>query len=174
MAKTASADVAARQRARARLAAMRAARAERDRRIEDGVTAALTASDERAAADQRYELAVEAAHLAVLEAERIAERDRAVADEKIIEAIAGLRADGVSIGEIAELLSLPPADVRRMARSSSRTAAHDSAADTSTEPSAAAVGADPSPTDDAADTADLPGEPTSAPDNSATSVPGAA
>jgi hypothetical protein len=153
---------------------MRAARAERDRRIEDGVTAALTASDERAAADQRYQLAVEAARLAVLEAERVAERDRAVADEKIVEAITGLRADGVSIGEIAELLSLAPADVRRMARSSSRPAAPDPA---SAEPAVAAVVAAPAPTDDVADIAIPPGEDRAVSDESAASaasVPGAA
>ena len=153
---------------------MRAARAERDRRIEDAVTAALAAADERAAADQRYELAVEAAHLAVLEAERAAERDRAVADEKIIEAIAGLRADGVSVGEIAELLSLPPADIRRMTRSSNRTVAHESGATALAEPSAGAVGADRSPADDAPAPTDLPDEPTPVPEESAASVPGAA
>lgn len=121
MAKTANADVAARQRARQRLTAMRAARAERDRRIEDAVTAGLAAADDRAAADSRYELAVEAARLAQLEAERAAERDRASADEKATAAVVALRADGVSASEIAELLTLPIAEVRRMARSSAGT-----------------------------------------------------
>lgn len=119
MAKTANADVAARQRARQRLTEMRKARAERDRRIEDAVTAGLAAADERAAADRRYELAVEAARLAQLEAEQAAERDRASADEKTAAAVVALRTDGVTANEIAELLTLPIAEVRRMVRSSS-------------------------------------------------------
>lgn len=119
MAKTANADVAARQRARQRLTEMRKARAERDRRIEDAVTAGLAAADERAAADRRYELAVEAARLAQLEAEQAAERERASADEKTAAAVVALRTDGVTANEIADLLTLPIAEVRRMVRSSS-------------------------------------------------------
>ena len=59
---------AARQRARERLATVWAQRAERDRRIEDAVTAGLAAADERVAVDRRRDLAVEAARLAMVEA----------------------------------------------------------------------------------------------------------
>ena len=118
MAKVANAEVAARQRARERLAGVWAARAERDRRIEDAVTAGLAAADERVAVDRRRDLAVEAARLAMVEAERVADQERAAADERAAAAVAALRAEGLPLPQIAELLQLPVADVRRVLRGS--------------------------------------------------------
>ena len=121
MAKVANAGVAARQRARERLSAVWAARAERDRRIEDAVTAGLAAADDRVAADRRRDLAVEAARLAVVEAERIADQERAAADERVAQAVVTLRVDGVPVLQIADLLGIPVADAKRAARGVSAT-----------------------------------------------------
>ncbi len=116
VAKVANAEVAARQRARERLAAVWASRAERDRRIEDAVTAGLAAADERVAVDRRRDLAVEAARLAAIEAERVADRERAAADERAAAAVAALRAEDVPVAQIAELLQMSVADERRAVR----------------------------------------------------------
>ena len=119
VAKVANAEVAARQRARERLAAVWAARAERDLRIEDAVTAGLAAADARVAVDRRRDLAVEAARLALVEAERVADQERAAADERVAGAVAALRTEDVPVAQIAELLQLPVAEVRRVLRASS-------------------------------------------------------
>lgn len=116
MAKVANEQVAARQRARQRLASVWAARAERDRRVEDAVTAGLTAADERVAVDRRRDLAVEAARLAMVEAERVADQERAAADERAADAVRALRAEDVSVAQIADLLGMTAADVRRASR----------------------------------------------------------
>lgn len=116
MARVANEQVAARQRARTRLASVWAARAERDRRIEDAVAAGLAATDERVAADRRRDLAVEAARLAVVEAERVADQQRAAADERAAGAVRALRAEDVPVAQIAELLEMTAADVRRVLR----------------------------------------------------------
>jgi hypothetical protein len=116
VAKVANAEVAARQRARERLATVWAQRAERDRRIEDAVTAGLAAADERVAVDRRRDLAVEAARLAMVEAERVADRERAAVDDRVTAAVAALRAEDVPVAQIAELLQITAAEVRRAVR----------------------------------------------------------
>lgn len=138
MARVANEAVAARQRARTRLAAVWASRAERDRRVEDAVTAGLAAADERVAVDRRRDLAVEAARLAMVEAERVADQQRAAADERAADAVRALRAEEVPIAQIAELLGMTAADVRRALRDS--TASDPGSDDAVASPDAAADG----------------------------------
>jgi hypothetical protein len=116
VAKVANTGVAARQRARERQAAVWAARSERDRRIQDAVTAGLAAADERVTVDRRRDLAVEAARLAMAEAERVANYQRAAADGRVAAAMVALRAEGVAVRRIADLLGLAVTDVRRALR----------------------------------------------------------
>jgi hypothetical protein len=121
--KVANAEVAARARAKERLAQVWAARAERDRRIEDAVTAGVSAADAKAAAARQRDLAVEAAGLAVQEAERVAAEAIAAADERVAASAAALKVEGLGVAQIAELLSSPAAEVRRMLRGTPSAAA---------------------------------------------------
>lgn len=139
MARVANEQVAARQRARTRLAAVWASRAERDRRVEDAVAAGLAAADERVAADRRRDLAIEAARLAMVEAERVADQQRAAADERAADAVRALRAEDVPVTQIAELLEMTAADVRRLLRGS--TVSDPGSGDAVASPDAASNGA---------------------------------
>lgn len=113
MAKVTNAGIAVRRRARERWAGALGKQAERERRVAAAVAAGLAAADERVAVDRRRDLAVEAARLAMVEAERVADRQRAAADERAADAVRALRAEGVSLARVAELLRLTVTDVRR-------------------------------------------------------------
>jgi len=105
--------VTARGRTQQRAAVQLAGRAERDARI---AAAAARASDAQVAIQanaERRALAVAAAELAIAGAER-AERDaNAAALEEILSAVRALRADGLTVARIAELLQLPVPRVRQ-------------------------------------------------------------
>ena len=105
--------VTARGRTQQRAAVQLADRAEREARI---AAAAARASDAQVAIQanaERRALAVAAAELAIAGAER-AERDaNAAALEEILSAVRALRADGLTVARIAELLQLPVPWVRQ-------------------------------------------------------------
>jgi hypothetical protein len=105
--------VTARGRTQQRAAAQLVDRAVRDARI---AAAAARASDAQVAIQanaERRALAVAAAELAIAGAER-AERDaNAAALEELLSAVRALRADGLTVARIAELLQLPVPRVRQ-------------------------------------------------------------
>jgi len=88
-------------------------RAVRDARIAAAAAAASDAQVAIQANAERRALAVAAAELAIAGAER-AERDaNAAALEEILSAVRALRADGLTVARIAELLQLPVPRVRQ-------------------------------------------------------------
>jgi hypothetical protein len=114
--KVANAAVAARARAQERLAALNVERAARDRRIEDAAAAVFAELDGKAAAGERRALAVAAAQRAITDAE-LAEREAvAAADQRIAGCVAALKAEGLTVAQIVELVTLPATDVRRLLR----------------------------------------------------------
>ena len=105
--------VTARGRTQRRAAARLTGRAERDARIAAAATRASAARVAVQANAERRALAVAAAELAIAGAER-AERDaNAAALEEILSAVRALRADGLTVARIAELLQLPVPRVRQ-------------------------------------------------------------
>ena len=105
--------VTARGRTQQRAAVQLADRAERDARIAEAAAAASDAQVAIQANAERRALAVAAAELAIAGAER-AERDaNAAALEEILSAVRALRADGLTVARIAELLQLPVPRVRQ-------------------------------------------------------------
>lgn len=101
--------VTARARTRRRAAGELTGRAERDARIAAAAAQVSAAQDTiRGNAERRA--------LAVAAAER-AERDaNAAADRKVDAAVRQLRADGLTVAAIAELLHLPAGQVRRLVK----------------------------------------------------------
>jgi len=108
--------VTARARTRRRAAGELTGRAERDARIAAAAAQISAAQDTIRGNAQRRALAVAAAQRAIDLAER-AERDaNAGADRRIDAAVRQLRADGLTVAEIAELLHLPAGQVRRLVK----------------------------------------------------------
>ena len=107
--------VTARSRTRRRAASGLTGRAERDARIAAAAAAVSAAQDTiRGNAERRA--------LAVAAAER-AERDaNAAADRRIDAAVRQLRADGLTVAAIAELLQLPAGQVRGLVKRAHLTA----------------------------------------------------
>ncbi|VTU41373.1 hypothetical protein H4P1_00005 (plasmid) [Variovorax sp. PBS-H4] len=117
MGKASNESVTARQRAREKLAALNADRVAKDKRIEDATTDVLAALDRQAEADDAHASAVAAARAtfdaAVAKADAARDRTRAGHDGAVTAAVAALRADGVSVADIADLTGLARADVTR-------------------------------------------------------------
>ena len=129
--------VTARGRTQQRAAVQLADRAVRDARIAAAAAAASDAQVAIQANAERRALAVAAAELAIAGAER-AERDaNAAALEEILSAVRALRADGLTVARIAELLQLPVPRARQLVKQA-HTAGSDGApaatADTAIEP----------------------------------------
>lgn len=122
MGRVSNAAVAARTRAQERMAALHADRAERDRRVEDAAAAVFGELNGKSAAGERRALAVQAAQRAIVEAERVEREAVAAADQRITGSVVALRDEGLTVTQIAELVTLPVADVRRMLRSPSAAA----------------------------------------------------
>ena len=101
--------VTARARTRRRAAGELTGRAERDARIAAAATKISAAQDTIRGNAERRALAVAAAEQA--------ERDaNAAADRRIDAAVRQLRADGLTVAAIAELLHLPAGQVRRLVK----------------------------------------------------------
>jgi DNA-directed RNA polymerase specialized sigma24 family protein len=108
--------VTARARTRRRVAGELTGRAERDARIAAAATQVAAAQDTiRGNADRRA-LAVAAAERAVADAERDERDANAAADQRVDAAVRQLRADGLTVAAIAELLHLSAGQVRRLVR----------------------------------------------------------
>ncbi|GGM09540.1 hypothetical protein [Nakamurella endophytica] len=116
MGKVANAAVAARARAQERMAALHAERAARDQRIEDAAADVFAELDAKTAAAARRALAVEAAQRAIADAEQAEREAVAAADARIGTGVAALKGEGLTVAQIAELVTLPAADVRRLLR----------------------------------------------------------
>ena len=101
--------VTARARTRRRAAGEQTGRAERDARI--AATAAQVAT-----AQDTIRRNVERRALAAAAAERDERDANAAADRKVDTAVRQLRADGLTVAAIAELLHLPVAQVRRLVK----------------------------------------------------------
>ncbi len=128
--------VATRGRTRRRAAAELTGRAERDARIQAAAAKVAAAQDAIRVNAERRALAVAAAQQAIDAAER-GERDaNAGADEQIRAGVRQLRADALTIPEIAELLRLPVPRVRQLVKPA-HPAGGGRAADTPGEPAAA-------------------------------------
>lgn len=116
MGRVAAGSVAAKVRAAQRLAVLHADRAERDARIAAAAAAVFEAQAAVRVHAERRAAAVAAAERAIADA-LAAERDaNTAAGERIVAAVGRLRADGLRVGELAELLEVPPAEVRRWTR----------------------------------------------------------
>ena len=108
--------VTTRGRTRRNAAAELAGRAERDTRIQAAAARVAAAQDTIRANAERRALAVAAAQRAIAAAEQ-AERDaNTAADEQIRAGVRQLRADALTISEIAELLRLPVTRVRQLVK----------------------------------------------------------
>ena len=121
--------VVARARTRRRVAGELTGRAERDARIAAAAARVSAAQDTIRGNAERRALAVAAAQWAVAAAERAiaaAERDErdanAAADRRIDAAVRQLRADGLTVAAIAELLHLPAGQVRGLVKRAHLTA----------------------------------------------------
>ena len=115
--------VTARARTRRRAAGELTGRAERDARIAAAATRVAAAQDTIRGNAERRALAVAAAQRAVAAAERDERDANAAADRRIDAAVRQLRADGLTVAAIAELLQLPPAgQVRGLVRRAHLTA----------------------------------------------------
>jgi hypothetical protein len=104
--------IAGRGRALQRAAAAQADRAERDTRIDAAAAQVSRAMDAIRAAAERRALAVAAAERAIANAERDERDATTAATERIVTAVRQLRAEGLTIAKIAELLGLPMQRVR--------------------------------------------------------------
>jgi len=127
--------VTARARTRRRAAGELTGRAERDARIAAAAARVSAAQDTIRGNAERRALAVATAQRAVAAAERAiaaAERDErdanAAADQRIDAAVRQLRADGLTVATIAELLHLPAGQVRTLVKRAHLTAAGRAAA----------------------------------------------
>lgn len=116
MGKVANAAVAARARAQERLAALHVERAARDQRIEDAAAAVFAEIDGKAAAQERRTLAVAAALRAIADAERAEREAVTAADQRIAGCVVALKAEGLTVAQIAALVSMPSSEVRRLLR----------------------------------------------------------
>ena len=130
MGRVANGAVAARARAQQRVAALHADRAARDARIEDAAAAVFAELDGKVKAAQRRALAVAAAQRAITDAHRVEAEAVAAADQRIAGCVAALKAEGLTVAQIADLLTLPAGEVRRALRgpAGDSAAASDSAA----------------------------------------------
>jgi len=129
--------VTARGRTQRRAAARLTGRAERDARIAAAATRASAARVAVQANAERRALAVAAAELAIAGAERAERQANAAAVEEILAAVRTLRADGLTVTGIAELLQLPVPRARQLVKQAHK-AGSDGApaatADTAIEP----------------------------------------
>ena len=116
MGKVANAAVAARARAQERLAALHVERAARDQRIEDAAAAVFAEIDGKAAAEERRALAVAAALRAIADAERAEREAVTAADQRIAGCVVALKVEGLTVAQIAALVSVPSSEVRRLLR----------------------------------------------------------
>ncbi len=116
MGKVANAAVAARARAQERLAALHVERAARDQRIEDAAAAVFAEIDGKAAAEERRALAVAAAQRAIADAEQAEREAVTAADQRIAGCVVALKAEGLTVAQIAALVSMPASEVRRLLR----------------------------------------------------------
>lgn len=116
MGRVANSAVAARARAQERLAALHVGRAARARRIEDAAAAVVAELDGKALAGERRALAVAAAQRAITDAELAERAAVTAADQRIAGWVAALKAEGLTVAQIAELVMLPASDVRRLLR----------------------------------------------------------
>ena len=108
--------VTARGRTQQRAAAQLTGRAERDARIAAAAARASKAQVAMQANAERRALAVAAAELAIAGAERAEREANAAALEEILSAVRALRADGLTVAGIAELLQLPVPRVRQFVK----------------------------------------------------------
>ena len=116
MGTVANGAVAARARAQQRVAVLHADRAARDARIEDAAAAVFAELDGKVRAGERRALAVQAAQRAITDAHRVEAETVAAADQRIAGCVAALKAEGLTVAQIADLLTRPAADVRRALR----------------------------------------------------------
>ena len=108
--------VTARARTRRRVAGELTGRAERDARIAAAAARVSAAQDTIRGNAERRALAVAAAEGAVAAAERDERDANAAADRQIDAAVRQLRADGLTVAAIAELLHQPAGQVRGLVR----------------------------------------------------------
>ena len=120
--------VTARARTRRRAAGELTGRAERDARIAAAAARVTAARDTIRGNAERRAVAVAAAQRAVAAAQRDERDANAAADQRIDAAVRQLRADGLTVATIAELLHLPAGQVRGLVRRAHLTAAGRAAA----------------------------------------------
>ena len=120
--------VTVRARTRRRVAGELTGRAERDVRIAAAAAQVATAQDTIRRNAERRALAVAAAQRAIAAAERDERDANAAADRRIDAAVRQLRADGLTVAAIAELLHLPAGQVRTLVKRAHLTAAGRAAA----------------------------------------------
>ena len=113
-----NAAVTARGRTQRRAAVQQAGRAERDTRIEAAAAQVTAARDTIRGNAERRALAVAAAQQAITTAERVERDANAAADEQILAAVRQLRADGMTVAGIEELLHLSVPRVRQLIKRS--------------------------------------------------------
>jgi len=111
-----NAAVTARTRTRQRAAGELTGRAGRDARIAAAAARVSAARDTIRGNAERRALAVAAARKAIDAAERDERDANAAADRQIDAAVRQLRADGLTVAAIAELLHQPAGQVRRLVR----------------------------------------------------------
>ena len=114
--------VTARARTRRRVAGELTGRAERDARIAAAAVRVAAAKDTIRGNAERRALAVAAAQRAIAAAERDERDANAAADRRIDAAVRQLRADGLTVAAIAELLHLPAGQVRGLVKRAHLTA----------------------------------------------------
>ena len=103
-------------------------RAERDTRIAAAAARVAAAKDTIRGNAERRAVAVAAAQRAVAAAQRDERDANAAADQQIDAAVRQLRADGLTVAAIADLLHLPAGQARRLVRRGHLTAAGGGAA----------------------------------------------
>jgi len=108
--------VTVRARTRRRVAGELTGRAERDVRIAAAAAQVATAQDTIRGNAERRALAVAAAQRAIAAAERDERDANAAADRRIDAAVRQLRADGLTVAAIADLLHLPAGQIRGLVR----------------------------------------------------------
>ena len=108
--------VTTRGRVHRRAVAELAGRAERDTRIQAAAAQVATSQDTIRANAERRALAVAAAQRAISAAERDERDANTAADEQIRAAVGQLRADALTVAEIAELTRLPVTRVRQLVK----------------------------------------------------------
>lgn len=86
------------------------------KRIEDAAAAVFAEIDGKAAAEERRALAVAAAQRAIADAERAEREAVTAADQRIAGCVVALKAEGLTVAQIAALVSMPASEVRRLLR----------------------------------------------------------